>query len=282
MAVNGHATQAFFLETESGQRFCLYHPPHAANSVTEPAGAVIYVHPFAEEMNKSRRMAAMQSRALAAQGYAVLQMDLFGCGDSAGDFVDARWDSWKDDLHRAQHWLMMRSEAPISVWGLRLGALLALDFARDARSDIDKVVLWQPVVNGAQYLTQFFRLLLANDMITGAEQKGGGTQDIRQMLLAGQSLEIAGYEIAPELAAAIDKLDASAWEIPATSVHWLEGVSQASAGLSPARKKIADTWTQKGVRLSVHTAGGPAFWTTQENVVAPEWVTATNALFQGP
>ncbi len=279
MASTGQAAEAFFLETESGSRFCLHHPPHSS---AEPVGAVIYVHPFAEEMNKSRRTAAMQSRALAKRGYAVLQMDLFGCGDSAGDFADARWDSWKDDLHRAQHWLMMRSEAPISLWGLRLGALLALDFARDARSEIDKIVLWQPVFNGAQYLNQFFRLLLANDMITGAEQKGGGTQDIRQMLLAGQSVEIAGYEIAPELAAAIDKLDAAAWDAPASSLHWLENTGQANAALSPARKKIADAWEQKGARLSVGMVSGPAFWTTQDNVVAPEWISATSAIFQGP
>ncbi len=49
-------------------------------------------------MNKSRRMAALQARAFAAMGFGVLQIDLFGCGDSSGDFSDARWDIWKQDL----------------------------------------------------------------------------------------------------------------------------------------------------------------------------------------
>ena len=58
--------EAFFLASDfpgtdaldGGQRFCIYHPP-ALVSVNEPVrGLVLYVHPFAEEMNKSRRMAA--------------------------------------------------------------------------------------------------------------------------------------------------------------------------------------------------------------------------------
>ncbi len=61
---------------------------HAHDWLAYPAGIaakeasgkplVVHVHAFAEEMNKSRRMAAMQSRALAAAGFAVLQIDLLG------------------------------------------------------------------------------------------------------------------------------------------------------------------------------------------------------------
>ncbi|WP_229425321.1 hypothetical protein [Massilia sp. Se16.2.3] len=75
---------AFFLDTQGGRRFCLYHAP-----IGECRGALVYVHPFAEEMNRSRRMAALQARALAARGIGVLQLDLHGCGDSVGDFGDA-------------------------------------------------------------------------------------------------------------------------------------------------------------------------------------------------
>ena len=51
-------TEAFFLpspEHPAGQRFCIYHPPQGATV----RALVVYVHPFAEEMNKSRRMAAL-------------------------------------------------------------------------------------------------------------------------------------------------------------------------------------------------------------------------------
>ena len=87
------AFEAFFLPAGREQRFCIL---HGAESGIPVRGALVYVHPFAEEMNKARRMAALQARAMAAAGYAVLQIDLYGCGDSAGDcrLAEACASSW--------------------------------------------------------------------------------------------------------------------------------------------------------------------------------------------
>jgi len=74
--------EPFFLKTATGKRFCLYHAPASGRKCP---GVFIYVHPFGDEMNKSRRMAALQARAFAESGFGVLQIDLYGCGDSAAD-----------------------------------------------------------------------------------------------------------------------------------------------------------------------------------------------------
>ena len=113
----------FFLPASGGQRYCLLHlpPPGQASR-----GGIVYLHPFAEELNKSRHVAAAQARAFAAAGYSVLQIDLYGCGDSSGDFAEARWAIWHNDLHLACAWLAQRVDGPLTLWGLRLGALLAL------------------------------------------------------------------------------------------------------------------------------------------------------------
>src|SRR5687767_10614876 len=67
-------TEAMFLPVpHGGRRFCLFHTPQGA-----VRALVFYIHPFAEEMNKSRRMAALQARSLAEAGFAVLQLDLLG------------------------------------------------------------------------------------------------------------------------------------------------------------------------------------------------------------
>ena len=105
---------------------------------------MIYLHPFAEEMNKSRRMAALQSRALAAAGYDVLQIDLLGCGDSSGDFSDATWQGWKDDVVLAYNWLRTQSNAPLTLWGLRAGCLLAANAAGDL-PESRNFIFWQPI-----------------------------------------------------------------------------------------------------------------------------------------
>lgn len=272
------AAEPFFLKTDSGNRFCLYHTPSRQRRCS---GAFIYVHPFADEMNKSRRMAALQARAFARTGFAVLQIDLFGCGDSSGEFGDARWDIWKRDLVIARDWLENRAAAPVSLWGLRLGALLALDFARNSENAIDKIILWQPVISGESFLTQFLRLRLANEMLSHNEnpQKASGTKAMRNVLANGETLEVAGYELAAELALSIDNLKLVDFALKMQTVHWFEVVAERGRPVAPAGARVISVWEQHDVDLHVHLVPCLPFWATQEISECTELVSATTTIF---
>ena len=261
--------EAFFLPAAQGQRFCLYHAPQGSCR-----GALVYVHPFAEEMNKARRMAAVQARTLAAHGYGVLLIDLHGCGDSDGDFGDASWDSWKKDLTAASAWLLERLERPVGLWGLRLGALLALDYARDARQPVAQLLLWQPVTDGAGFLTQFLRLRLAGAMLDQGAAAGGGTAALRATLAGGEALEVAGYLLSPTLAKELDTLDATRLAPPCPT-HWLEIVAAAERPLPPGAARVKAAWERDGATPDVRTVACAPFWATQEIAECPELITAT-------
>lgn len=266
--------EPFFLKAGGGQRFCLYHPAAGA-----ARGAILYVHPFAEEMNRARRMAALQARAFAAAGHAVLQIDLAGCGDSSGDFGDARWESWQDDLALGAAWLRARVDAPLRLWGLRLGALLALDHARHAALPPAGLLLWQPVLKASTHLTQFLRLRLAGAMLADGEVAQGGTAGLRAALQAGAPLEIAGYDLHPQLARALDTLDALDAYQPACPVDWIEAVSQAGAEPSPGAARAAGAWRARGIDLRLHPVHSAPFWTTTEITESGPWLAASsNAL----
>jgi exosortase A-associated hydrolase 2 len=268
MAPPGHSpAEAFFLEAGTGSRYCLFHPP-----LGECRGALVYIHPFAEEMNRSRRMAALAARALAAHGIGVLQIDLHGCGDSSGDFGDARWDTWKSDVLLARDWVHTRLGCPAGLWGLRLGALLALDCAREV--PVDCLLLWQPVTSGSNYLTQQLRLRLAGDMVQD-EGARASTASLRDELRAGRPLDIAGYTLSPELAFAIDQLDAATPPPVRVPVHWFEMIAAPGRALSPAATRIADGWRTAGAELHVELVCGPQFWATPEIAESPELVQAT-------
>lgn len=260
--------EPFFLASAPGERFCLFHPP-----VGVCRGALVYVHPFAEEMNKSRRMAALQARALAAIGYGVLQIDLHGCGDSDGDFADARWEHWIQDIAAASAWLHGRLDQPVGVWGLRLGALLALDYARSHH--VAQLILWQPVLQGATFLTQFLRLRVASDML-GEDEPASGTKELRAELQSGKALEIAGYVLAPELAAAIDARDAAKLAPPCPA-HWIEIVAAPERPLPPAATRIAAAWGDQ----IIHKVASAPFWSTQEIAESDELLAATCARLEG-
>lgn len=274
-----YPAEPFFLEAEPGQRFCLFHKPYPDQACR---GVIIYVHPFGDEMNKSRRMAAMQARAFAATGFSVLQIDLFGCGDSSGEFCDARWDIWKQDLACARNWLENHFAVPVSLWGLRLGALLALDFAKDQPDPIDRLILWQPVINGESFLNQFLRLRLANEILAGdSAEKKTGTNMMRQRMEKGEVLEVAGYELAPELAAAIDRLKAAELSVGKSTIHWFEIVAEAGRSMTPAGVQVIGEWKRRGIDPHVYLVACSSFWATQEITECPELVSATaDALLQ--
>jgi len=269
-----HASaEPLFLDTAGGARFCLFHRPAGPCR-----GALVYVHPFAEEMNKSRRMAALQARAFAARGVAVLQIDLQGCGDSAGEFLDARWEGWKADLAAACAWLAGRTGRQVGLWGLRVGALLALDYAREASHPVERLLLWQPVTNGAAFLTQFLRLRLVGELLQ-EQKEGSSTQALRAQLAAGIPLDVAGYTLHPALAAALDTVNAASMPAPACPVHWCELLAAPERPLPPAAARLLEDWRAQGAELHVHPFAGPAFWQTPEIAEAPALLEAGSTLY---
>ena len=269
--VAGVRRQAFFLpRAGSGQRFCLLSQPAASSTK-----AVLYVHPFAEEMNKSRRMAALASAAMAERGWTVMQIDLHGCGDSSGEFGEASWSGWIDDVAAAHAWLREQGYDEIVLWGLRSGALLISAWLQRTNASCP-LLLWQPVGNGKQHLNQFLRLKGVGGMLDEADAKAVMTR-LRADLAAGKTVGVAGYALAPEL---VSGMEGAALVLPdrfAAPVHAFEVGASDSASVSPALAALLARWSAADVRASVQTLCGPSFWQTQEIEDCPALIDASCA-----
>jgi len=251
------------MEGSRGRLFYLFHPAAAS----PPRGAVLYAHPFAEELNRSRRMAALQARLLAENGYAVLLPDLYGCGDSGGDFADATWEGWLEDLDTARRWLQARVRAPLLLWGTRCGCLLLDALAHRDKLQPEASLYWQPVVSGEQHLAQFLRLRVAAGMMAGG---GENSRQLRERLAHGEALEVAGYTLAPTLAAGL--AGARLQAPPGGALRWLEVSQEAEPSLSPIGARTVVGWRGPVVAAAV---AGPPFWATQEISEVPALLTAT-------
>lgn len=258
---------AFFLPAASGQRFCIFHAARRGES----RGAVIYLHPFAEEMNKSRRMAALTARAMAEAGYDVLQIDLLGCGDSSGDFSDASWQAWREDVVLAHRWLRGRSRAPLTLWGLRLGCLLASSAAADLPESAS-FLFWQPVIAGRQHWEQFMRLKMAAALSGGAAKEV--MAQLRQQLSEKCAVEIAGYTVAASLAESLEQSDLSPPARPG-NLAWLALSSRPDSAMSTASQSCLNNWRSAGFEVEALMLQGPSFWQTSEIEVVPALVTAS-------
>jgi exosortase A-associated hydrolase 2 len=224
-------------------------------------------------MNKTRRMAALQARALALAGYVVLQIDLYGCGDSSGDFCDASWADWIDDALVACDWLRRRSEAPLWLWGLRAGCLIAGEAVRRCDA-VRGLLFWQPVLSGTRHLRQFLRIRAAGEMLSGAG--AGIVERLRGDLARGEPVEVAGYTLSADLARGLESAELVLPD-QALRVEWLEIGATQDGGLSPATAARLEEWRARGHAARGSAVGGPSFWRTAEIAECPELLAATLA-----
>lgn len=261
------ATEAFYLLAERGARFCVLRRPVGA-----VRGAVLYVHPFAEEMNKSRRAVAVAARAMAGAGWAVLQVDLFGCGDSAGEFGDATWSVWVDDVAQAGEWLKEKFGGVAWLWGLRAGCLVASE-ALPRVAPSNGVLLWQPVVSGKQHLTQFLRMKVAGSAI-GSSADRTTTQALRDQIAGGEFVEIAGYTVNAALADGLERAELRMDPTP-RRVVWLEVSSSEEPTMTPAAQARISRLNDGGINVESAAVKGEPFWQTTEIAECPALVART-------
>lgn len=267
-----------FLDSEQGRLFCLYFEPPNHTACSEN---LLIVPPFAEEMNKSRHMFAQLARKLSERGVAVMLLDLYGSGDSEGDFSEVRWEIWKQNVHQAAEWLTEKTGAATNLLGMRLGALLTLDAMKDFAMHPKRVLFWQPVMDGNQYITQFLRLRLAADMVSGDGGEKVTTKTLRQDLENGKTVEVAGYDLHPELVSAIDRLKLADLSevLTSTSLHWFEIIANAERPLAFQSKKFIDAWKEQGRDIQVTPVVGETFWNTTEITMNSDLLVSTAEVF---
>ncbi len=263
--------EPLFLQGPRGRLFAIYHPPHSK----DVDRCFLYVPPLAEEMNRCRQMASLQARRFAELGYGTLLLDLYGTGDSEGEYRDGTWDGWKADLRVGVEWLRSRGYRQIALWGVRHGALLALDLARDLAPP-HRLLLWQPTLNGRVALTEILRIEMAGSL---TEESNLNTKALRERLAAGDVVELSGYEISGALAMALERARvADHFGLPEAHVTWLDVL--AAEGQEPSRisVKTRDEWSAAGAQVRYETVIGPAFWQVWERVLAGNLLERTSTL----
>lgn len=229
---------------------------------------LVLVHPWAEEMNKCRHVAADIARTLAEDGCATLLVDLLGCGDSSGDYGDASWSDWVNDVVNAAQWgREQHGKVPLWLGGMRAGALVAASAARHMTCATNFLFV-QPVLHGRQHLQQFLRV--ADGARWVGMGNGSGAGDLRATLAAGKPVEVGGYQLSPALT---DGLASSVLAAPATDkpgqVRWIEVTAREPAALAPASQQAIDRWSAAGWSVSSEVVAGQPFWQTNEIEPAP-------------
>jgi len=266
----------FFLPSDLGQIFAIYHQPVGA---VETWGNVLIVPAFNEEMNRCRSMVTMQAQALARFGVGTMVIDLYGTGESDGEYGDARWDIWRENIRQGIEWLDSKPGGCTVLLGIRLGVPLALAALRQNHKK-RALIAWQPVVDGKTYFTQFLRMRIAANMDRTDIPKET-TNGMRTLLAQGKSIEVAGYEIHPELAMSLENLRLADLTPPESApVAWFEKSGGSDNVIAPDSAKLLDAWRLAGRTPEVTIFDGPAFWALHERFLAPDLISKTSDWIQ--
>ena len=81
----------------------------------------------------------------------------------------------------------------MGLLGLRLGATLAAT-AAESRPDVDRLVLWAPIVDGARYAQDLLRINITTQLAVYREVREDRAALVEAMR-AGQTANVDGYEV---------------------------------------------------------------------------------------
>jgi uncharacterized protein len=141
--------EAFYFG-EQDQLFCIY---HEANFEAEKNCGIVICNPFGQEYIRCHKAILKLAKDLSDAGYHVLRFDYLGTGDSYKDMYSVTLNDWRNNIVSAIEEIKQSCGIDkIIVIGLRLGASLVSKVCE--MEPIYKVVLWNPIVNGADYCNE--------------------------------------------------------------------------------------------------------------------------------
>ncbi len=139
-----------YLGTRERRLFGIYEPPVGKAG---RARAAVLCYPWGSEYVYAHRSMRQLAAKLSQAGYHTLRFDFFGSGDSWGDPLDADLSGWESDTESAVEGLKdIAGTSQVTLVGLRIGGTVAAKAAVRLADEIDALVMWDPIVSGAEYL----------------------------------------------------------------------------------------------------------------------------------
>jgi pimeloyl-ACP methyl ester carboxylesterase len=207
-------------------------------------GAVVVCAPLWREAIRAHRVLRQLGLRLAKDGRAVLRFDYSGAGDSAGDGEHGDVETWVGDVAAAIDEVRRECEVErVTLLGLRFGATLAA-LAASRRDDVERIVLWEPVIDGASYLEAGF-----------AEQRAwaeayASWRRLPRAAVSDAGDEILGFRVTEAMRASIAEVKLT--RPPVATARLLVVERQAPDPASP--------WSARGAHVEHRVMAEPEVW----------------------
>jgi acyl transferase domain-containing protein len=228
------------------KRLCgIYHPP--PDQVDRNEG-VLLCHPLPQEYMHCYWSLRELSDLLSNAGFHVLRFDYFGTGDSAGETNEVDINQWRYDILSAGTELKNRSKVDrISLIGLRFGATLAYQASSNNGFHFNKLVLWDPVLNGEGHVKELDKM--QDELILNQKPH------LQKSLLTREHDELIGYPFPSQHRASIKEVDLFNNPFPA-----VEKIVILSSQDKDENRKFNDYLSSNGLTVHHHVVKDLSSW----------------------
>lgn len=169
---------------------------HATHYRAAGGRFVVVAPPLFEEDARLRKVLVNLARHLRDAGYDVVRFDYCGTGFSPGRYADLSLERARHNLAAALEYCRSAGAGRVDLVGVRFGAYLALESAADG--SVNRVVVWEPVLNPAAYIKEVLRSEVATQMLIYGEVRQDRDTLVEAMRASGR-MYVEGYLISSEL-----------------------------------------------------------------------------------
>lgn len=240
--------------------------------------AIIFLPPFAEEINKTRHLLSNAMHQLSAAGISCFMLDNYGTGDSEGDLDIATVAIWRKDLQQLLQQLQQQGFSKASFIAIRFGALQLFDLLNSSLMPLKlvQIVLWQPFFEVTKFWQQFSRIKIAEAMARGERLS---QKELEQQLHNGNTIEIAGYPISPAFYQSLLQMQTQLpTELNTLPLSWFETSQLDNIALPVQKMRVT---LQQGSKLCFKQLKADPYWQTNELASADELIKLTVQQFTG-
>ena len=219
-----------FIGTTERRLFGLYEPAVATRG--KPRAAVL-CYPWGMEYIYAHRSMRQLASRLSAAGFHTLRFDYFGTGDSSGEADQADLGGSNADVEAAMEALRDIAGTPrVALVGLRVGANIAVEVAARHASEVEALVLWDPIMSGEQYV---------QTLQEGSDVSDRVVRELREIDLPSSldGMPERSLILVTQRLASHDQLRMPV-EFVAAACPWVEEITMSGALPVPAMKRIEE------------------------------------------
>lgn len=180
--------EAFFFGPSNQRIFASYHPASGGSSQV----LTVICPPLFSDYMRTHLALRELALALAERGQHVLRFDYRGTGDSFAELGEIAISDWVEDVALAvREGREISGSNVVRLLGVRAGALLACKSV-GASNDVQRLVLWDPVPDGAGYLRGLRRMqtaILDRNPYLSRTARGEAMQEYAGYCFSGRMLE---------------------------------------------------------------------------------------------